>query len=89
MPSAFAFWAIALMIASLFSSALGARIPVDEVFRRDQLSAKDKLTKKDLTCIEDDALLSFQEYSDDAIPFCSTFLNIPQQTAVSTVYTKT
>ena len=77
-------------MTALFSgSTLSARIPVDEVFRREQISAKEKLMKKDLTCIEDDALLSFQEYSDDAIPFCSTFLSIPQQTAASTVYTKT
>ena len=73
---------------ALFSAVLAVRLPVDEVFRRDQWSAKEKLESREL-CVEDDTLLSLQMYPDDTIPFCSTFISIPAQTAVSTVTVKT
>ena len=60
---------VALVIHFLFSSTLSYRLPVDEVFRRG-------LEKKDLVCVEDDVLLSFQEYAEDSVPFCSDYLSI-------------
>ena len=88
MRSTFSLWAIAPTMMTLFSAVLGARLPVDEVFRRDQWAAKQRLESREL-CIEDDTLLSFQTYSEDAIPYCSSIINIPAQTAVSTVTVKT
>ena len=58
-----------LVVHFLFSSTLSYRLPVDEVFRR-------PLEKKDLVCVEDDVLLSFQEYTEDSVPFCSGYLSI-------------
>ena len=58
-----------LVLHLLFSSTLSYRLPVDEVFRR-------SLEKKDLVCVEDDILLSFQEYTEDSVPFCSNYLSI-------------
>jgi hypothetical protein len=90
MPSAFSLWAIAVIMTSLFGSALSFRAPVDELFKRkSRFDVKAKLTKRDLICVEDDVLLAFQEYPDTVVPFCRSYIGIPQQTTVSTVTTKT
>ena len=60
---------IALVVYFLCGVTLSYRLPVDEVFRKEH-------QKKDLVCTEDDELLSFQKYPDDAVPFCSTYLGI-------------
>ena len=60
---------VVLVVHFLSSSTLSYRLPVDEVFRR-------SLEKKDLVCVEDDVLLSFQEYTEDSVPFCSGYLGI-------------
>lgn len=60
---------IALVVYFLCGAALSYRLPVDEVFRKE-------LQKKDQLCLEDDTLLSFQQYSEDSVPFCSSYLTI-------------
>lgn len=75
---------------SLFGSALSFRAPVDELFKgKSRFEVKGRLTKRDIVCIEDDTLLSFQQYTDDSIPFCRSYIGIPTQTAVSTITTRT
>lgn len=77
-------------MTSLFGSALSFRLPVDELFKRKNgFEAKQKLTRRDLVCVEDDTLLSFQEYPEDSYPFCSSFIGVPSQTSISTVVTRT
>lgn len=60
---------IVLVVHFLYGSALCYRLPVDEVFRKE-------LEKKNLDCVEDDTLLSFQQYPEDSVPFCSSYLEI-------------
>lgn len=73
---------IALVVYFLCGAALSYRLPVDEIFRRE-------LQKKALVCVEDDTLLSFQQYSDDSVPFCSTYLNIGISTSTVPVTGRT
>ena len=89
MYSTRSFWVIALAITSQLALILGARLPVDEVYRREHLMAKENLTKRDLQCVENDVLLSLQQYTDDSVPFCSSYIGIPQETSISTLTTKT
>lgn len=89
MHSVFCFWAIALPITALLGLVTGVRIPVDEVYRRNQFAVKQHMIKRDLKCIENDILLSLQQYPEDSIPFCSNYIGIPAQTALSTITTKT
>ena len=65
---------IALAVYFLCGAALSYRLPVDEVFRRELL--KKDLEYRNLDCVEDDALLSLQKYTEDSVPFCSIFLSI-------------
>lgn len=77
-------------MASLSGSALGFRSPVDEVFRRKRFDVKNKLTKRDLICADnDDYLIAFQMDKDASVPFCSSFIDIPQETTTSYTYTRT
>jgi len=64
---------------------------VDELFKRkSRFEVKEKLTKRDLVCVEDDYLLAFQQDTNDVVvPFCSSYIGIPKQTAVSTITTRT
>ncbi len=63
---------------------------MDELYKRkSSFEAKEELTKRDFECVEDDTLLSFQLYTDDSVPFCSSYIGIPKQTAVSTITTRT
>ncbi len=89
MHSVFCFWAAALPLIALLSPAVAARLPVEEVFRKNQFLAKERLTRRDLICIEDDWLLAFQQYTDTTYPFCSSYLGIPLATATSIAVTKT
>ena len=73
---------ILLVVYSLCGAALSSRLPVDEVFRKE-------LQKKDLDCREDDALLSFQEYTQDSVPFCSNYLSIGISTTTVPVTDRT
>ncbi|KAL6714417.1 hypothetical protein ACLMJK_007840 [Lecanora helva] len=73
---------------TLSYTVLGARLPVDEVFRRAQWDAKDRLASRQL-CVEDDTLLALQADPYDSIPFCETFVSYQLPTAVSTVTTRT
>ena len=51
--------------------------------------SRKELEKKDLVCTENDALLSFQEYTEDSVPFCSTYLFIPLSTSTVSVTGRT
>ena len=62
---------------------------MDEIYRKTQFDVKAKLTKRDLVCIQDDVLNSFEAYLDDSVPFCSSLINIGQQTTVTTNYART
>ena len=73
---------IAFVVYVFSDLALSHRIPVNEVFRKE-------LQKRDLTCVEDDALLSFQEYSEDTVPWCSAYLGIPVLTSTVSVTART
>lgn len=65
---------IALVVYFLCGATLSYRLPVDEVFRKEL--QKKGVQKKDLICTEDDELLSFQQYTEDSVPFCSVYLGI-------------
>ena len=65
---------IALVVYFLCGAALSYRLPVDEVFRNEL--RKKEFQKKDLICSQDDLELSFQQYTEDSVPFCSTYLSI-------------
>ena len=73
---------IALVVYILCGLALSHRLPVDEIFRKE-------LQRKDLVCTEDDTLLSFQEYSEDSAPFCSSYLSIPVLTSTVSITGRT
>ena len=75
---------IAFIISCLSISAAGFRQPVGEVFENERFSIKKKLAKKDLICVYDDVLLSFETFEEDAAPFCSSYIGIQKATAVST-----
>lgn len=91
MHSSSSFWAIGLVISCLSSFASG-RAPVDELFKRKRWEAKaearTQLIKRDQICIDDDALIAFQNDLYDSVPFCSTYLGIPQATSTSTSTTR-
>jgi len=89
-----AFWAVALVISSLWASVIGLRMPVPEIrmLKKKDLEIEDSsaknslLEKKDLVCLEDDYLLSLQMFPDDSIPSCSSYLGI--QDVISTAFVK-
>ena len=60
--------AIALVLYMLCGAALSHRLPKE-------------LQRKDLICDGDDILQSFQEYSEDSVPFCSDYIGIPVSTS--------
>lgn len=73
---------VALVIYFLCGVALSYRLPVDEVFRKE-------LQKRDLLCEEDDMLLSFQQYTEDTVPWCSTYLSIGISTSTASTTGRT
>ena len=93
MPSLLSFWAIALLMSSLYSPAVGLRPAVNEVYRRNlfaaEREAERKLQKKDLICYDDQVLIDFQDDPDDSVPFCSSYLGIQDLTSTSMVTAKT
>lgn len=72
---------IALVVYILSGRALSYRAPVDEVVRKE--------FQKRLLCVQDDVLDSFQAYSEDAIPFCSSYLSIPLSTSTVSLTSRT
>ena len=72
---------IAIVLHNLCGAVLGYRLPVDEVFRKE--------LQKRLVCVEDDVLLSFQQYTEDSLSFCSTYLSIPLSTGTVTTTSRT
>ena len=68
---------IVFVVCFFGGAALTYRFPVDEIFRRQ------------LNCLEDDALLSLQEYPEDSIPFCSTYLGIGIMTSTIPITSRT
>lgn len=69
---------VILALYFLCDLTLGYRLPVDEVFRGE-------LQKRDEICVENDALLSFQEYSEDSVPFCIDYLTIGISTSTLSI----
>lgn len=78
---------VVLVLYFFCSAALGYRLPVDEVFRNEL--QKKQLQLRDQICVENDVLLSFQEYSEDSVPFCSTYLGIGISTSIVPVTGRT
>lgn len=78
---------IALVVYFLCDAALSYRLPVDEVFRN-ELKNK-QFQKRDLTCTLDDLELSFQQYTEDSVPFCSTYLSIGVTTTTVSITSRT
>ncbi|KAL9128873.1 MAG: hypothetical protein Q9217_002530 [Psora testacea] len=97
--------ATGLAVSFFYGDALGLRFPVKDVreFHRD-LEKRDSIGKREaaaeleevfyerekrIVCLEDDVLLSFQAYEDDAIQFCSNYLGIQDTTSTTTNVGKT
>lgn len=77
MHSPFSFGPLALAVASFLSIAFGLGLPVDGVVRRNINDEEmGLLQKKDLLCLQDRWLESFETYIDEAYPSCSSFLGI-------------
>lgn len=93
MPSLLSFWAMVLLVSSLYSPTIGLRPAVNEVYRRNlftaERGAERKLQKKDLICYEDQVLIDFQDDLDNSVPFCSSYLGIQDLTSTSMVTAKT
>ena len=70
---------LALVVYVLCGAALSSRLPVN--FRNE--------IDKRLVCVEDDTELSFQEYQEDTVSFCSAFLGIPLLTSTLSITAKT
>ena len=73
---------IVLVMYFLCGAALSYRLPVDEVFRKELEKKAQDLGPRDLVCNQDDTLDSFQQYSEDSVPFCSTYLSIGTSTSI-------
>ena len=67
---------IFLVVYFLFGEALSNRLPLDEIFKKELEKKAQDIEKRDLVCDQDDTLESFQQYSEDSVPFCSTYLSI-------------
>ena len=67
---------IALVLYMLCGAALSHRLPKE-------------LQKKDLICEQDDMLQSFQQYSEDTVPFCSTYIGEPMSTSTVALTART
>lgn len=79
MHSAASFGSIALVVYILCGAALSYRLPANEIFG----------LQKRLACVEDDILLSLQQYSEDAVPFCSKYLTISVLTSTVSITART
>ena len=49
---------------------------MDDIFKNELEKKANGIEKRDLVCDQDDTLESFQQYSEDSVPFCSTYLSI-------------
>ena len=83
---------IALVLSFLFSSSLGLRPAIDEVYRRNvaaaQREAEEQAQKREI-CVKDTTLQDFEIDSYDTYPFCSSFLGYKELTTTATVTTRT
>ncbi len=86
------FGSIALVLSFLFSSSLGLRPAIDEVYRRNvaaaEREAKGQAQKRQI-CVNDTLLQDFENDSYDTYPFCSALLNLQELTTTATVNTRT
>lgn len=79
MRSAASFGSIVLVVYILCGAAFSHRLPASEIFG----------LQKRLACVEDDILLSLQQYSEDAAPFCSSFVQVPVVTSTVSITART
>ncbi|KAL9098356.1 MAG: hypothetical protein Q9163_005969, partial [Psora crenata] len=92
--------AYSIAVSFLCGNALGLRVPIKDVreYQRDLLHKREAASEleevfhehqKRIVCLEDDVLLSFQAYLDDATQFCSQYIGIQDTTATTTAVVKT
>lgn len=79
MHSTASFGSVVLVVYILCGAALSYRLPANEIFG----------LEKRLVCVENDVLLSFQQYSEDAGPWCSSYLKIPVLTSTVSITART
>ena len=79
-------WAVSLAATLLCHTTFGLRVPVKHVPIAKTTAAAElkEFFQKRITCIDDWILQSFQNDPQDAVPSCSSYLNIPHQTSTQT-----
>ena len=83
---------ITLLLSFLFSSSLGLRPAIDEIYRRHVVAAErpaEEQAQKRQICVNDTILQDFEADSYDTYPLCSSLLGYPEVTTTDTVTTRT